>query len=125
MQWKLNGAQINEVAMFEKFDVNVFDFDFLKNTYDGKRLIIKYPYSVMSRSCVFMTDHSTDILSLYRTLKTRLEAYKKRGFTIDISPGSLKLKDIKALSHEFYLEGHSIGVKDLKKIFTKFGILIS
>lgn len=47
-----NGIKIQIIRHF-KTGVDLFDFDFLKNTYNGQILRIKNPFSVVKKECMF------------------------------------------------------------------------
>ena len=77
--------------------VDDFDFDFCKNIFNGKKLIVKNPFCVLDKSCVLLECNIQKVFIRQTTqhlvygicddvnrirLDFRIEKYRKRGFTI-------------------------------------------
>ena len=102
--WNMDQEKFNDIVLAEntgdigEFIFDTFDFDFCKATYDGKKLRIHNPLSILKKECVYTGDkealkymnyHPNGMFTrlqrfsrLQSTCKKRMEKYTARGFTI-------------------------------------------
>lgn len=111
--WELDPIKIDEIIIKKRETMNevfaMFDFSFCKNIYNGRKLLIHDPNSILTRSCIFKIYNNKEfekqnicmctknrheleiikcecpieIVMLRSTLK-RVEKYKERGFKVEI-----------------------------------------